>query len=220
MRKILLGLSIIGMAFLASCGSKATITASDEQEAAMASTEAVEYTVNTAVSAVNWRGFKIFHDSSRPETGHYGFVKLKDGILTMKGGVLESGKIVADQTTFESVDKNDDPDTKTKLDTHLRSSDFLDIEKFPEATFEITGVKTLTEGDFSTEISGNLDFRGVPKNISFKANVKEDGDKITIKSEEFQINRQEFGIVYQSKGGDSLIKDEVALQVDITAEKK
>jgi len=220
MRKIFLGLSIIGMAFLASCGSKDTVAATDAQEAASASTEAVEYSVNTAVSTVNWRGFKVFHDSSKPESGHYGFVKLKEGALTMKGGVLESGKFVADQATFESMDKNDDPDTKTKLETHLKSSDFLDVEKFPEATFEITGAKTLTEGDFNTEISGNLDFRGIPKNISFKANVKEEGDKVTIKSEEFQINRQDFGIVYQSAGGDSIIKDEVALQLDVTADKK
>ncbi len=219
MKKVLLGLSIIGMAFLASCGPKDTVDATDAQDTAAASAEAVAYSVNTDISSVTWKGGKIFEDTSKPEEGHYGSVKLKSGDLTVKGGVLESGKLVADQTTFESADLNEDKDTKAKLDGHLKSADFLDVEKFPEATFEITGVKALTEGDFNTEISGNMDFRGTPKNITFKANVAEDGDKVTIKSEEFKINRQDFGITFKGGGG-SIIKDDVILQLDVTANKK
>ncbi len=218
MKKVLLGLSFAGMAFLASCGPKDTVEATDAQDSATASAEAVSYSVNTDISSVSWKGGKIFQDTSKPEEGHYGAVKLKSGEVTVKNGVLESGKFVADQTTFESADKNDDAETKAKLDGHLKSPDFLDVEKFPEATFEITAVKALTEGDYNTEISGNLDFRGVPKNITFKANVAEEGDKVTIKSEEFKINRQDFGIVYKGSG-DSIIKDDVMLQLDVTATK-
>lgn len=219
MKKILLSLSLMGMVFLASCGSKDTVEAKDAQETAAASETSTEYAVNTAVSATNWKGGKIFQDTSKPEGGHYGSVKFKSGTVTVKDGILESGNFVTDQTTFESFDLNDDAETKAKLDGHLKSPDFLDVEKFPEAKFEITGVKALESGDFNTEISGNLDFRGIPKNITFRANVKEEGDQVTIKSEEFKIDRQDFGIVYQNKGGDSLIKDEVMLQVDITADK-
>ncbi len=219
MRKVLLGLSFAGMAFLASCGSKDTVEATDAQDSTAASAEAVAYSVNTGISSVTWKGGKIFEDTSKPEEGHYGVVKLKSGEVSVKGGVLESGKFVADQTTFESADLNEDAESKAKLDGHLKSADFLDVEKFPEATFEITGVKTLTEGDYNTEISGNLDFRGMPKNISFKANVNEEGDKVTIKSEEFKINRQDFGITFKGGGG-SIIKDDVMLQLDVTADKK
>lgn len=218
MKKVFFGLSIIGMAFLASCGSKDTLEATDAQESATASAESATYSVNTGISSVTWKGGKIFQDTSKPEEGHYGSVKLKSGEITVNGGVLESGKLVADQATFESADLNEDAETKAKLDGHLRSADFLDVENFPEATFEVTAVNALTEGDYNTEISGNLDFRGVPKNITFKANVAEEGDKVTIKSEEFKINRQDFGIVYKG-GGDSIIKDDVMLQLDVTAEK-
>src|SRR5690606_19219515 len=220
MKKFLVSLSIVGFVFLSSCGSKDTVEATDAQETTQSSAEAVEYTVNTAVSSATWRGFKIFTDTSKPEGGHYGSVKLKAGEISVKDGVLEAGKFIADMTTLERRDLNEDPETKGKLDGHLKSADFLDIEKFPEATFEITGVNKIDSGDYNSEISGNLDFRGVPKNITFKANVKEEGDKVTIKSEEFKINRQDFGIVYQSTGGESVIKDDVALQIDITADKK
>lgn len=219
MKKVLLGLSFVGMAFLASCGPKDTVEATEAQDSASASAESVAYALNTDISSVTWKGGKIFEDTSKPEEGHYGVVKLKSGEVTVKGGVLESGKFVADQTTFESADLNEDAESKAKLDGHLKSADFLDVEKFPEATFEVTAAKALTEGDYNTEISGNLDFRGVPKNITFKANVTEEGDKVTIKSEEFKINRQDFGITFKGGGG-SIIKDDVILQVDLSADKK
>ncbi len=219
MKKVLLSLSLIGMVFLASCGSKDTVEATDAKETSTASETATEYVVNTAVSSTTWKGGKMFDDTSKPEEGHYGSVKLKSGSVMVKDGVLESGKFVADQTTFESADLNEDADTKAKLDGHLKSEDFLDVAKFPEATFEITGVNQLDSGDYNTEISGNLDFRGVPKNITFKANVKEEGDKVTIKSEEFKINRQDFGITFKGGKG-SIIKDDVILQIDVTADKK
>lgn len=219
MKKVFLSLSVIGMVFLASCGSKDSVEATDAQETSVASETSTEYVVNPAISVTNWKGGKFFEDPAKPEEGHYGAVKLKSGTITVKDGVLESGNFVSDMTTFESADQNGDPETKAKLDGHLKSADFLDIEKYPEAKFEITGVKPLTEGDYNTEISGNLDFRGTPKNISFKANVKEEGDQVTIKSEEFKINRKDFGITFVGAGG-SIIKDDVLLQLDVTADKK
>src|SRR5690606_20535028 len=104
MKKILLSLSLMGMVFLASCGSKDTVEAKDAQETAAASETSTEYAVNTAVSATNWKGGKIFQDTSKPEGGHYGSVKFKSGTVTVKDGVLESGNFVTDQTTFESFD--------------------------------------------------------------------------------------------------------------------
>lgn len=220
MRKTLLGLTFIGLIFTASCkSSNDTVEATEAQETAVASENAVTYVVNTEISSATWKGGKFYQDPSKPEEGHYGSVKLKSGEVTMNNGVLEAGNFVADQTTFESQDLADNPEMKAKLDEHLKSPDFLDVKKFPEATFNITAAKALTEGDYNTEISGNLKFRDIEKNITFKANVKEEGDQVTIKSEEFKINRQDFGIVYKG-GGDSIIKDEVILQLDVTATKK
>ena len=151
--------------------------ANEPTETALATEGSVNYMVD-AESSINWKGGKRFEDINKPEEGHVGFVKLSSGEVHMKDGVLESGKFIADFNTFESTDLNDSPEDKAKLDGHLKSADFLDVEKFPNATFEITTVKPLTEGDFNTEISGNLDFRGTPKNITFRANVTVDGDKV------------------------------------------
>lgn len=220
MKKIVLTTAVLGMIFMASCKNETTdtVVTTDAQEASSASQDAHTYLVDANESKTTWRGFKFFQDSSKPEVGHYGVIKLKEGNLTMKDGILESGKFISDQTTLVSHDLADDAENKAKLEGHLKSPDFLDVEKYPVALFEISKVTPLEDGDFNSEISGNLDFRGVPKNITFKANVKENGEKITIQSEEFKINRQDFGVDF-SPGADTVIKDDVILQMDITANK-
>lgn len=218
MKKTIFSIGIFSMIFLVSCGGdKDKVETTDAKESAVAGEGSQVFNVNPNTSSTTWRGFKIYEDTQKEE-GHYGSVKLKSGSVTMNDGVLESGNFVVDQTSFESADLNESPEDKAKLDGHLKSSDFLDVEKFPEAKFEITSVSPLDSGDYNSEISGNLDFRGVPKNIKFKANVKEEGNKVSIKSEEFKINRQDFGITFKGGGG-SIIKDDVILQVDINAEK-
>jgi len=208
------------MIFIASCGKNAeTITAGDAQEASSASQGSETFVVNTAESSTAWRGFKFYHDATKPEVGHFGTIKIKDGIFTVKDGVLESGKIISEQSSLVSDDLADEPEEKEKLEGHLKSSDFLNVEQFPNATFEISKVSPLTDGDYNTEISGNLDFRGVPKNITFKANVKVDGERLTIQSEEFTINRQDFGVNFAPKN-DSVIKDEVVLRLDVKADRQ
>ncbi len=217
MKKLFLGLAVVSAVALTSCGGKTeTKEATEAQEGATSTEGAAEFAVDTTTSLVNWKGGKTFDDINKPEEGHYGVVKLKEGTVKVNNGVLESGKFVADFASFESKDLDADAENKAKLDGHLKSPDFLDVEKYPTATFEITAVKAVEGGDYNSEISGNLDFRGTPKNITFKANVSVEGDAVTIKSEEFGINRKDFGITFVGGGG-SIIKDEVLLQVDLTA---
>ncbi|RLZ09254.1 YceI family protein [Faecalibacter macacae] len=216
MKKLFLSLAMISAVALTSCGGNTeTVNATEAQESATASEGAVTY-IADSTSTVNWKGGKTFDDINKPEEGHWGIVKLKEGTATVNNGVLESGKFVADFTTFESKDLDSDPETKAKLDGHLKAADFLDVEKYPTASFEITGVKAIEGGDYNSEISGNFEFRGTPKNVTFKANVTVEGNVVTVKSEEFGINRKDFGITFAGGGG-SIIKDEVLLQVDLTA---
>lgn len=52
-------------------------------------------------------------------------------------------------------------------DKHLRSADFLEVDKFPTATFESTSVKML--GDGKAEIAGKFTLRGITKDIVINA---------------------------------------------------
>lgn len=52
-------------------------------------------------------------------------------------------------------------------DKHLRNADFLDVEKFPTATFESTKVEA--SGDGKAKIAGKLTLHGVTKDIVIDA---------------------------------------------------
>tara|TARA_Y100000034_G_C6902645_1_gene417857 strand:+ start:3260 stop:3832 length:573 start_codon:yes stop_codon:yes gene_type:complete len=53
------------------------------------------------------------------------------------------------------------------LDNHLRSDDFFDVVKYPEIIFTTTTIGR-------EEITGQLNFRGVSKEITFPAMINED----------------------------------------------
>jgi polyisoprenoid-binding protein YceI len=87
------------------------------------------------------------------------------------------------------------------------------VEKFPQSTFELTGLKSVSEGNY--EVSGNLTLNSASKNITFPASVSVEGDKAKIHAK-FDINRKDFGIVYAGKA-DDLIRDEVVIELKLEA---
>jgi polyisoprenoid-binding protein YceI len=100
-----------------------------------------------------------------------------------------------------------------KLTEHLMSGDFFNVAKHPESSFELTGLKSVSEGGF--EVSGNLTLNGTSKNITFPASAEVSAGKAKIHAK-FDINRKDFGIVYAGKA-DDLIRDEVVIELKLAA---
>src|ERR1700740_364208 len=50
-------------------------------------------------------------------------------------------------------------------DTHLKSADFLHVEKFPTLSFESTEIKVVRDGELA--VDGNLTIRGVTRKVVF-----------------------------------------------------
>jgi polyisoprenoid-binding protein YceI len=105
-------------------------------------------------------------------------------------------------------------------DTHLKSADFFDVEKYPKITFEGTKLKDL--GDDMYELTGNLTIKEVSHPVILSAeyggimsdpwgNVKA-GFSITGK-----INRKDWGLSWNAalEAGGVLVGDEVKLNIDI-----
>lgn len=87
-----------------------------------------------------------------------------------------------------------------KLDEHLKTADFFDAEKYPQATFRSTGVKSL--GDGRLEVTGTLDLHGVQAPVVLEAKLNKaaagEGDRpakigfdatATVKRSVFGISR-------------------------------
>lgn len=208
-------MTAVALVSITSCEKKEATEATEAQTEATASEDAQAYKVNTADSKVTWRGYAI-NEKENSEHGHEGFMKLESGTISVEGDKVVAGDFVIDAASLESTDLNDEPEDKERLDSHLKSEDFLAVDKYPTASFAITAVKPL-EGEYNSEISGNFKMRDIEKNISFKANITHEGHVLKIDSEEFTINRQDFGITFKGGKG-SLIRDNVTLQVNVAAD--
>lgn len=200
---------------LVSCGKDKPLTSESNEVTTTADGQA--YAIDTVNSKIEWKGYKVVKSEN---TSHFGEIKFESGELTVKDGALESGKFVADITSLANKDLADDAEKSAKLDGHLKSGDFFEVEKFPTASYEITKVTPQAEGDYNTLLDGNLTIKGITKPVQFKANVKVEDGKVGIKTEPTDINREDFGVKFQMPVQNGVIKDEVTLQVSIDAVEK
>jgi polyisoprenoid-binding protein YceI len=155
-----------------------------------------------ASSTVGFVGSKVTgkHEGSFPKLS---------GWAELAKGKVDGGK-VAVEIDMTSVKSDDD-----RLTGHLKNADFFDVEKYPKATFESTEIKKGGDKGATHTITGNLDFHGVKKSITFPAKVKESATEVVAEAE-FVINRKDFNVVYAGKA-DDLIRDEVVLKLMLKA---
>lgn len=179
--------------------TSASVSEAVEAAASTGTAEGVRYAF-TPASEIHFVGSKV--------TGsHDGGFKNFSGSFTVADGALvgTGQKIVIDMNSIWS--DND------KLTGHLKNEDFFDVEKFPESTFELTGIKPASEGAY--EVSGNLTLIGNTKNITFPASASVAGGRAKIHAK-FDINRKDFGVVYAGMT-DDLIRDEVVIELKLEA---
>jgi len=96
----------------------------------------------------------------------------------------------------------------------------LHPDKFPEITFQSTGVKGgLKNGKFEGVITGNLTLHGVTKPIEIPATVSLEGNNLRATGE-FDIDRDDFGVKATSAfHGMVRVKNNIKFVFDIIAEK-
>lgn len=215
MKRILFSLAIPAFFTVVSCSKEKPVT-SDANEITTTK-DGSRFVLDTLNSNVEWKGYKVFKSEN---TSHFGTIKFESGDVTIKDGKLESGKFVADMASLTSEDLKNKKDDLEKLNGHLKSADFFEVEKFPTASYEITKVSPSAEGDYNTVLDGNLTVKGITKPIQFKANVAVNGAEVSIATEPKDIMREEFGVKFQSPAANGLIKNEVTLQIKVKALEK
>jgi polyisoprenoid-binding protein YceI len=155
-----------------------------------------------------------------PASGKIGFVGAK--VTAKHEGKFEkfTGAVLVDHADLSksavtvNIDLSSMSIEPAKLAKHLMSDDFFDVEKFGQASFQSTAIAPAGDGK-PAQITGNLDLHGVKKSITFPADIQATKDSVKVKAE-FAINRKDFGIVYPG-APDDLIKDDVLIQLDLTA---
>jgi polyisoprenoid-binding protein YceI len=142
-------------------------------------------------------------------------------VLNTVDGVITGGSFLIDMNSIVDLDIPADKEGNAKLVGHLKSADFFDVEKYPTAAFEITGMET-TDG--KTMLSGNLTLKDAKNNITFPVSVSDEGNTMTLTSETFTIDRSKWNVQYGSKSffdnlGDKFINDDIELKIKVSATK-
>lgn len=215
MKKIVVPFALaffVGSFALVSCGKEKPVQS--ESNEVTTTKDGAKFVVDTLNSKVEWKGYKIFKTEN---TSHFGNIKFESGDVTIHEGKLESGKFVADMASLSSEDLAGKPEDQAKLNGHLKSADFFEIEKFPTASYEITKVTAMAEGDYNTLLDGNLTIKGISKPTQFKANVSVNGNEVSVFTEPKDILREDFGVKFQSPAENGVIKNEITLQIRIKA---
>jgi len=105
-------------------------------------------------------------------------------------------------------------------DGHLRSSDFFEMEKFPELTFKSTGIEKSGSDDYI--LNGELKLKGISKpvklNVEFTGLTKDPwGNEKAGFVVSGKINRSDWGMNFNSslETGGVLLSDEVRISSEI-----
>lgn len=162
------------------------------------------YTIDPAHSNVE---FAVKHMMIATVKGRFGDVT---GTVT----IPEQGQPTVDVTiNVASVDTRQE-----QRDTHLRSADFFDVEKFP--TMKFVGTKAERSGD-GWKLVGDLTIKDVTRPVTL--NVTEEGagvdpwgnHKVAF-SATTKFNRADFGLTWNAalETGGVLVSDEVKVSID------
>jgi len=130
MKKTLLILTVSAGLMFASCGNPKTVDTESAGEAAEMTSESVNYSINVDESNVQWGAAKVLQGS------HTGTINISEGSIATKDGAIESGSFTLDMTSFVETNIADsEPEMVAKLNGHLKSADFFNVDTFPTAKF-------------------------------------------------------------------------------------
>jgi len=189
MKKVILTLAVVAT-ILVSCKGKETKKVAINEEVKVEKV-VIDSNVDIAASVVLWKGFK-------PTGSHNGTVKLVSGIMTIENGDLASGEFVMDMKSIA------DADGSGRLEGHLKSADFFDIEKYATSKFVITKVE---KNEAKLSVTGDLTIKDVTKSITIPASISMVDGVTVFKSETFEVNRADYNVKYGSKSFFDNLKD-------------
>ncbi len=167
---------------------------------------------------VRWEGRKVIGDDA-----HVGEIKVASGLITFKSNQVVSGDIQLDMASLSDTDLQD-PGQKAKLEQHLKSGDFFEVEKFPKASFIFSEVIPADEVKEKYAASGALTIKGQSKDMTVSFQHTLSGNELKIAVNPFSIDRNDWGVNFRNGisgvAKDLIISDQVSLIISLTAQKK
>lgn len=137
------------------------------------------------------------------------------GALTLNDADLTLSRVEA---TIDAASINT---REPQRDTHLKSPDFFDVEKYPTLSFKSTHVSRNADGEL--QVAGDLTIHGVTRNVTFEVEgptpQQKDpwGNTRVGLSATTKINRKDFGLTWSPvlETGGLMVGEEVTLTLEV-----
>lgn len=178
---------------------------------------------NAPQSATTTWNFDPAHTTAEFKVKHMMITNVKGQFTSVTGVLTLDETDITNSRVKASIEAASINTREADRDTHLKSADFFDVEKFPTLTFASTRVTQKGTGDL--EVEGDLTIHGVTRKVVFAVEGPTPpgkdpwGNTRLGASATTKINRKDFGLMWNAalETGGILVGDEVRITVDVEA---
>jgi polyisoprenoid-binding protein YceI len=161
------------------------------------------------------------HSSAQFTVRHMMITNVRGGFSSIKGTAVYDAENPGASTVEATIDASTINTLDAQRDGHLKSADFLDVEKHPTITFKSTSVNYSGPGE--GKIAGDLTIHGVTKPVTLNvegpsAEGKDPwGGTRVGASATTKIKRSDFGLTWNAalETGGIMVGDELKIEIDL-----
>jgi polyisoprenoid-binding protein YceI len=161
------------------------------------------------------------HSSAQFVVRHMMITNVRGGFSGVQGTVVYDPADLNASSVDVTIEKNTLSTGDTNRDTHVKSADFLDVEKYPTITFKS---KKITKDGDNLKVTGDLTLHGVTKEVALNVEgpteeQKDPWGNIRVgASATTKIKRSDFGLTWNAalETGGIMLGDDLKLEVDVS----
>lgn len=153
---------------------------------------------------------------------YLGFTTVKGRFDGVSGTIRSDNADPARASVEVEIDAASLDTREGRRDTHLRSADFLDVERHPTITFASTRVEVVAAGRWL--VHGDVTIRGTTRPVVLETELKgrglnPAGLEVAGLAARTEINRRDFGLTWNQtlETGGLLVGETVAIQLEVQA---
>jgi polyisoprenoid-binding protein YceI len=161
------------------------------------------------------------HSSAQFVVRHMMITNVRGGFSGVQGTVVYDPADLSSSSIDVNIDKKSLSTGDATRDTHVKSADFLDVEKYPTITFKS---KKITKDGDGLKVTGDLTIHGVTKEVALNVEGPTEEQKdpygnIRVgASATTKIKRSDFGLTWNTvlETGGIMLGDDLKLELDVS----
>jgi polyisoprenoid-binding protein YceI len=162
------------------------------------------------------------HSTAQFVARHMMITNVRGGFSAVQGTVVYDRDNPTASSVEVVIDANMISTLEPARDAHLKSADFLDVEKYPTITFKSNSITP--DGDGALSLKGDLMIHGVTKQVVLKAEVPSAETKDPLgnprigASATTRIKRSDFGLTWNAtlETGGLLVGDNLKIELELS----